>query len=94
MRAEDRYRRLVERSPDGICVHKDGRIRYVNDAGVRLMLAGSTDQIIGRPVTDFVSPQSIPPMQAGVAALREVGDATPHYPAQMVRADGSLLPVG
>lgn len=91
--AEERYRRLVERSPDGICVHKDGRILYVNDAGVRLMLADSSDQLIGRPITDFVAPDSIPPMQAGIAALREVGDCSPHYPAQMIRSDGTLLPV-
>ncbi len=91
--AEERYRRLVERSPDGICVHKDGRILYVNDAGVRLMLADSSDQLIGRPITDFVAPDSIPPMAAGVSELREVGDCSPHYPAQMIRADGTLLPV-
>jgi PAS domain S-box-containing protein len=59
--AEERYRRLVERSPDGICVHRDGRILYVNDAGVRLMLAASPDEIMGRPITDakespYISP--------------------------------------
>src|SRR3954470_6905878 len=90
---EEHYRRLVERSPDGICVHRDGRILYVNDAGVRLMLADSPEAIIGRPVTDFVSPESIPPMQAGVAMLRGVGDCSPHFPAQMIRTDGTLLPV-
>jgi PAS domain S-box-containing protein len=90
---EERYRRLVERSPDGICVHRDGRILYVNDAGVRLMLADSPEAITGRRITDFVSPESIPPMQAGVAALREVGDCSPHYPAQMIRTDGTLLAV-
>ena len=57
---EERYRRLVERSPDGICVHRDGRIVFVNDAGVRLMLADSPEAITGRPVTDFLSPESIP----------------------------------
>jgi diguanylate cyclase (GGDEF)-like protein/PAS domain S-box-containing protein len=87
------YRRLVERSPDGICVHANGRVVFVNDAGVRLMLADSSDQIVSRPITDFVTRESIPPMQSGVARLRELGDCTPHYPAQMVRVDGSLLAV-
>ena len=81
--AEERYRRLVERSPDGICVHRDGRILYVNDAGVRLMLAASPDEIMGRPITDFVAADSIPPMQAGVAALRDVGDCSPQ-PVEIV----------
>src|SRR4051812_28175324 len=90
---EERYRRLVERSPDGICVHRNGRILYVNDAGVRLMLADSPEAITGRRITDLVSPESIRPMQAGVAALREVGDCSPRYQAQMIRTDGTLLAV-
>jgi diguanylate cyclase (GGDEF)-like protein/PAS domain S-box-containing protein len=87
------YRRLVERSPDGICVHANGRVVFVNDAGVRLMRGESSDQIVGRPITDFVTRESIPPMQSAVARLRGVGECTPHYPAQMVRIDGSLLAV-
>ncbi len=74
-------------------MHKDGRVVFVNDAGVRLMLANSPDEITGRPITDFVTADSVPPMRAGVAALREPGDCSPHYQAQMIRVDGTLLPV-
>ena len=90
---EERYRRLVEHNPDGICVHRHGRVLYVNDAGVRLMLARSSDEIVGRPIAEFVASESIAPMLAGLAELREVGDCTPAYPAQMIRIDGSLLAV-
>ena len=83
----------MENNPDGICVHKDGRVLYVNDAGVRLMLARSSDEIVGRRITEFVASESIPQMLAGVAELRDVGDCTPVYPAQMIRLDGSLLAV-
>jgi diguanylate cyclase (GGDEF)-like protein/PAS domain S-box-containing protein len=90
---EEGYRQLVERSPDGICVYADGRIVYVNATGVRLMLAESSDQLVDRPVTDLVAAESLPAMFSGVEALREVGDCTDQYPAQMVRMDGSLLAV-
>jgi diguanylate cyclase (GGDEF)-like protein/PAS domain S-box-containing protein len=90
---DEDYRRLVERSPDGICVHAGGRVVFVNEAGVRLMLADSSDQLIGRPINDFVASESLPPLYAGVAELREVGDCTAQYPAQMIRMDGSLLAV-
>ena len=66
---------------------------FVNEAGVRLMLADSSDQLVDRPITDFLAEESIPAMQAGIAALREVGDCTAQYPAQMIRVDGSLLAV-
>lgn len=87
------YRRLVEGAPDGICVYVDRRVVFVNDAGVRLMRARSPDQIIGRPVTDFVVAESLPAMYSGVAGLRDVGDCTVAHPAQMIRMDGSLLAV-
>lgn len=90
---EEGYRRLVERSPDGVCVYVDRRVAFVNDAGVRLMLAESGDQLVGRPVTDFVVAESLPAMYDGLAALRELGDCTGQFPAQMIRADGSLLAV-
>jgi diguanylate cyclase (GGDEF)-like protein/PAS domain S-box-containing protein len=90
---EERYRRLVERSPDGICVHKDGRVLFVNNAGVRLMLADSSDELVGRPIADFVAPESIPPMVSGLSSLKEVGDCTVAYPAEMIRIDGSRLAV-
>ncbi len=90
---EERYRQLVENSPDGICVHRDGRILYVNTAGVRMMLAHSSEDLVGRSISDFVAAESIPQMEAGLAALREVGDCSPSYPAQMIRADGTPLAV-
>jgi diguanylate cyclase (GGDEF)-like protein/PAS domain S-box-containing protein len=91
--SEDGYRRLVESSPDGICVYCDGRVVFVNAAGVRLMLADSIAQLVGRPVTDFVTSDSLPAMYAGMSALRAIGDCTEQYQAQMIRTDGSLLPV-
>ncbi len=90
---EEGYRRLVERCPDGICVYAEGRVVFVNDAGVRLMLADSSDQLVDRSIADFLAEESIPAMRAGIAELREVGDCTAQYPAQMTRVDGSLLAV-
>ena len=83
----------METSPDGICVYRGGRILYVNDAGVRLMLAGSREEFIDRHITDFVAAESIPPMLADIAELREPGDCSRHFSAQMIRCDGSRLAV-
>ena len=52
--SEERYQRLVELSPDAIIVHTGGRIVFVNGAGVRLLAAQSPEELVGRPVIDFV----------------------------------------
>ena len=87
------YRRLVEQSPDGICVYSERAVVFVNTAGVRMMGADSSADIIGRPVTDFVTAESISSMLPHLLELRNPGDATPHLAAEMIRADGSLLAV-
>ena len=89
----ERFRLLVEHSPDGICVYRDGKVLYVNDAGVRLMRAGAKDDLAGRPITDFVAAESIPPMRTAIAELRDTGDCSPCIVAQMIRSDGSRLSV-
>ncbi len=90
---EERYRRLVELSPNAICVHKGGRIVYVNPAGLRLMAAHSLKQMVGHPLTEFVAPESIPQMLERNAAMRVVGDYSEPAVAQMMRLDGTMLAV-
>lgn len=91
--AEVWYRRLVEHSPDGICVYRDAKVVFVNAAGVRMMKAQSSAELIGRPVTDFVAPASIPPMLSDLDRLTKPGDCSPPFPAVMIRSDGSGLAV-
>lgn len=87
------YRQLVEQSPDGICVASAGRIIYVNAAGVRLMGAETSAELVGRPIGDFVMAESLGPMLADLADLVNPGDCSRHLPAAMRRTDGTALAV-
>jgi len=49
----ERYRRLVESSPDGILIVEDERIAFVNPAAVGLFGANGPDQLLGRSLLDF-----------------------------------------
>jgi diguanylate cyclase (GGDEF)-like protein/PAS domain S-box-containing protein len=91
--AEQRYRRLVDHSPDAICVHEGGRLVYVNPAGARWMAAESSDQLVGHSITEFVHPDSIAPMLARIAALRCEGDSSSPSDAVLLRFDGTTLDV-
>ncbi|PRC55564.1 diguanylate cyclase, partial [Mycobacterium sp. ITM-2017-0098] len=53
----------------------------------------SSEELIGRPVTDFVAPASLPPMLSDLARLIKPGDCSPPFPAVMIRSDGSGLDV-
>lgn len=54
--SEARYRRMVEGSADGICIHRDGDLLYANAAFVRMMRALSTEEVIGRNLLDMIAP--------------------------------------
>lgn len=75
--AEQRYRWLLDHSPVAIGVHVDGRYVYVNETLVQKMAAQSADQFLGRLVTDFVHPDSLPAVHAHLAAHRDEGDIEP-----------------
>ena len=72
-----------------MCVHADGRVVYVNPAGLRGIAAHSAEDVVGRMITDFVHPDSIAPMLTRIAGLQKEGDASPASEAVMLRLDGS-----
>ncbi|HLP18537.1 MAG TPA: PAS domain S-box protein [Bacteroidota bacterium] len=51
---EDRYRLLVEHSPEAIVVYCDWILEYVNPAAVRLLGKTSADELLGKHFLDFV----------------------------------------
>lgn len=54
--SEERYRQLVEWSPDAILVHVEGKIVFVNPATMALFGANRPEDLIGKPVLEFVHP--------------------------------------
>ena len=54
--SEERYRTLIEISPDAIYVHKQGRIVLANAAATRLFGAEDDQQLIGITALDLIHP--------------------------------------
>ncbi|MFJ1461590.1 diguanylate cyclase domain-containing protein [Nocardia wallacei] len=88
-----RYRTLVEHSPDGVVVHERGIIVFANPAIVRLLEAEDTDQVVGQPVTRFVDPRSIPGMLERIGRLEATGDASEPAEMTLIRCDGRPVDV-
>ena len=52
--SEERYRRLVEVSPDAIFIAKQNEIAFINEAGLRLFGAERGEQILGKSLFDLI----------------------------------------
>ena len=90
--SDERYRSLVDHSPDAIVVHCHGVIEFVNGAALKVMRATGPKDLIGRAVLETVHPdfrgtvgERIPVAAAGKVA--------PFQEMTLLRLDGSSVDV-
>lgn len=93
LESEERYRRLVELSPDGITIHVDGRLVFINPAGAHLLGASHADQLIGKSVFDIVHPDYWEIAGSQIRQLQRRADKVPWVEEQFVRLDGTVMEV-
>jgi PAS domain S-box-containing protein len=91
--SEQRYRTLVEMSPDAVHVHRAGIIILANRQAAALFGAADPDDLVGRPALSLVDPASLPLARARTEALTAPGRRNP--PTEMIvrRLDGTPVAV-
>ncbi|HJS22735.1 MAG TPA: PAS domain S-box protein [Pyrinomonadaceae bacterium] len=93
MESEERYRSLVERSPDAIVVHRKGRFIYVNPAAVELWGATSDQDLIGRSILDVVHPDYHDHVRERVDYIQRFQKGTALAEQKCLRLDGTVIDV-
>ncbi|RMF04446.1 MAG: PAS domain S-box protein [Chloroflexi bacterium] len=91
--SEERYRRLVELSFEAVAIHSNGKIVDLNSAGVKMLGAASTDDIIGKPILDFVHPDYVNLVQTRVGEQVDSDQGVPLIEEKFLRLDGSEVSV-
>jgi PAS domain S-box-containing protein len=91
--SEERYRRLVEMSPEAIVVYCQGKYVYINAAGAQLLGAASSEELIGKPVLDLVHPEDRASIEARIQQTEEQEKPTPLRQFRLVRLDGKVRDV-
>ena len=91
--SEERYRSLVELSPDAIVIHHEGKFTYVNPAAVRLWGASSSEELIGRSILDVVHRDYCDHVQEGIDYIQTFQLPTTLAEQKYLRLDGSVIDV-
>ena len=91
--SEDRYRQLVELSPEGIGVERDDKIAFMNTAAARLLGTKNPAELIGRQILDFVHPDYRKRTHRQLEYLRRKGEALPLRENIFLRVDGTTMDV-
>ncbi|MEO5816571.1 MAG: diguanylate cyclase [Gemmatimonadaceae bacterium] len=91
---EARYRQLLALVPDAVIVHARGTVLFTNPAAAQLLGLPSEQAIVGKPVAEFVHPDS----QSAFAEVSDdravvATDRAPRVRAQMLNAGGSVVDV-
>ena len=86
--SEERYRGLVELSPDAVFVNRDGQVTFVNAAALVLFGATEPGQLLGRSPFELFDPGYHALMKQRIGLLLE-GQRVPLIEGRILRVDGT-----
>ncbi|MEX0828402.1 MAG: CHASE domain-containing protein, partial [Haliea sp.] len=90
--SEARYRDLIESSPLGIFVQCGGTFTFMNPKAAVLLGAQSVEQALGRPVLDFVHPDSHETIRQRIHQRSvDYSNTLPPLEAKWLRLDGTMF---
>jgi len=91
--SEERYRKLVAISPEAIFIYSDEKLVFVNSAAIELLGAKTMDQLLGKPILDFVYSHE---REAGLKQLEnasKTGKTLPLVDEKFICLDGTIIDV-
>lgn len=91
--SEDRFRRLVELSPYGIGIAYRGLAVFVNSALIRMLKAGTAEDIIGKPIFGFVHPDLRASAEEHIRQVVMKGEAVQFAQQKLITLDGDVIDV-
>jgi PAS domain S-box-containing protein len=90
---DDRFRQLVELSPDAVGIQSEDQIIYMNSAGLDLFGASDLNDLIGKSVWDFVPADVKGIVLSRFKQMREEGKEAPLVELELLRLDGKKVDV-
>jgi len=93
--SEQKFRELMDNSPEGITIYVDGIIAYVNKEAMNVMRAKEPGELIGRSLFDFIHPDNVDIIMQRMhfVAMTPLNVALPAVEEKYIRLDGSEVEV-
>lgn len=89
MESEERYRLLVEHSPDGIAIEADKKIIFINPAALKILGEEDDLKLLGASVFDFIPSKNLESFKNKLAKANENHSSITFIEEQFLRANGS-----
>ncbi len=89
--SEERYRTVVDISPDAVIIHCEGKIVFVNPAAVEMVGASSPNDLLGKPAIEFVHPDERESTSKRILEILKSGKTSQWLEERFIRMDGSII---
>jgi PAS domain S-box-containing protein len=90
-KSEEKYRTVVEISPDGIAIASKGRHVFVNKSLARMFGVSDPDEMIGKPIMDYIHPDYRKVVRERLEWQTKRKKVAPLIEEKMLRTDGTII---
>jgi PAS domain S-box-containing protein len=87
------FRIITEQTPDGIFVHRDGRLVHVNPAQVRMLGYERANEILGKRIEGLIHPDDRHGASTHLAAAHKSDAGPMHWLGRLLRKDETSVEV-
>ncbi len=91
--SEDRSRNILEILPEGIFVHDGEKFLFANPEGMKLLRIDKNQDLIGKPIMDFIHPQYRDIVYERKEKILQYGCNIPLKDAKVILKDGTVVDV-
>jgi len=91
--SEERFRTLLELSPDGVIVHVRGEIVYANPAALRIAGVQHLEDVVGSSIYEYLRPKQHEMVAEHVQKVEETGAPASVCELHVVRPDGQEVDI-
>ncbi len=88
-----RIERINEMLPDMIFINRDNQIRYINQAGLKMLGVESAAQLLGQSPFDLIHPDYHAAFRERIQRLHETREVVEPLEEKIIRLDGELVDV-
>ena len=91
--SEHLFRKLIEALPDAILIHSDEKIVFVNAFCTGLLAADGSERLLGKGISEIVSPEDLPAIRSRIRNCYLTGLASPPMESTLIACDGSSVEI-
>jgi len=91
--SEERYKLMVDMLPDGLLIHRNGIILFVNQSAIKMLKVPKDKSFIGKSIWDFFPPERRDIVLQRMKSMNETNLPAPIIEYTLICFDGSLINV-